>query len=192
MDGQGGISMQSNWPWLCCVLAGTVSGGLAWSQNSAGSTPKGEKVCVAEVANSSMRPIFTGRVKQRLVEDLQKGNINAYDAYAVTALAKELGVSGGNKIVMRREKCNYLLLSEVARPMEEKGSQAADAKPESSIKRPLLDRVSINFTLFKKGQLTAPVLASTVTTAPANDLTEAALLAMDNIASQLVQYFPKQ
>lgn len=151
---------------------------------------KGPRVCVADVANSSMQPIFTDRLKARLVEDLQKEKVNVYNAYAATVLANQLGISADNKAVMRREKCDYMLLSEVVRPKAQTPGQAEDAKADIGTK-PSGDQLAIHFGLFKKGKLLRPALAKTVTLTPAADPTAAALTGMDEVAKQIVEYFPR-
>jgi len=158
-----------------------LASGLALGQQSQGpAVPnKGKKVCVADVANSSMRPIFTDRLKERLVEDLQKAGVNAYNAYAATLLAKRLGISADNKLVMRREKCDFMLLSEVTKPDR---SVQASANPTSGGAE---IQLAVVFALFRRRHEAAALLQGLVPAAPADDPTTAALAAVDEVATQV-------
>jgi len=153
--------------------------GLSSGRQAAAPAPRAQsgKVCVADIANSSTRPVFTGRIKEHLLERLQKENVNAYDAYAATMLAKELEISVANKAVMRREKCDYMLLLEAAKP--------SGREPASSAE------MVIEFALFKKGQLSVPILRSSSAGTAPEDPTEAAFAAADAAAIQIARFLHK-
>lgn len=146
-------------------------------QSAAPAAPlQGKKVCVADIANSSMQPMFTDRVKQALVEALQNQNANVENAYTVTMLANRLALSGNNKIVFRREKCDFMLLSEVAR--------AAAAATVKTGEPPV--PLSFDFALFKKGRSSPPVRECSVPVAAGGDPTNAASAAAEKIASEVM------
>jgi hypothetical protein len=139
----------------------------------------GKKVCVADVANSSLVPIATDQLKARLVEDLQKAQVNANDTSAVTILASEMTVSADNRLVMHRQKCDFMVLSEVAK-----------AKPSGSAADQAMPSLVLDFGLFKKDG-TAATKGSIAAESAANS-TEAILAAIDKASAQIVPAVPKR
>jgi hypothetical protein len=169
--------------YLTLVPTSLGSFALAQTDNAPAAQIKGKKVCVADVANSSLSPVFTDNLKERLVEDLQRANVNAVDAVAVTVLAQQLGMSPANKKGARRQKCDYMVLSEVAKAKTASAGQAS-ANPSG--------RLTINFALFKKGHWSAPLAASSVPfTAEGKDPNPAAMTTMDQVASQVAAAIEK-
>jgi len=162
-----------NLPKMIWALALISCTHVASSQKTATLPPPvtGPKVCVADLANSSMQPVFTDRLKEDLVKRLQAGNVNAYSAYSATVLATQLEISIANKTVMRREKCDYMLLSEVVK---------AEAPEEG--------RLAVDFALFKKQQLPKAVLQNKVLGAATDDPTAAAMAAIDDVAARILRY----
>ena len=147
---------------------------------------KGKKVCVADVANSSLAPVFTDNLKERLLEDLQKANVNAFDATAVTVLANQLGMSPANKRGARRQKCDYMVLSEVAKA-KAGGAQTAGATADAG------GQLAVNFALFRKGHWSAPLTANSVPfAAEGKDPNPAAIAATDQVASQIAVALKKK
>lgn len=161
--------------WTIVFLA--VSCWLVSAQKTA-VPAKSQKVCVADVANSSMEPIFTDRVKQALVDALQNQKANAENTYTVTMLANHLALSANNRTVFRREKCDFMLLSEVTKS----GGKAPNADhPGPPVSGPL----SFDFALFKKGSST-PLRKDSIPIVPGDDATGAALAAGEKIASEAI------
>jgi hypothetical protein len=72
-----------------CLAAMVLSASCIAAQQ--GTSPnflaKGKKVCVAEVANSSLKPVNANSVKDRLLQELQKEHVNVFDAPSHTMLA---------------------------------------------------------------------------------------------------------
>lgn len=168
-----------------CLLG--VACSVAPAQQTA--TPaKGKKVCVADIANSSMQPMFTDRVKQALVDALQNQNVNAENTYTVTMLATHLALSGNNKIVFRREKCDFMLLSEVAKAQVATvtGSGANPATPMNPGDQRGASPLSFDFALFKKGRPSASVREDSIPIAASNDPTSAASGVVEKIASEVM------
>jgi hypothetical protein len=141
---------------------------------------KGKKVCVADIANSSMQPIFADRVKQALVEALQSKQANVDNTYTVTMLATHLALSGNNRIVFRREKCDFMLLTEVARVGVAPTSPINTDHPRPSA------LLSVNFAVFRKGRLSIPLRTDSIPVAASDDPTSAASAAMENIAAEII------
>lgn len=133
----------------------------------------GKRVCVADVANSSLKSVITDNLKERMVEDLQKEKINAYNAYLVTMLADRIGLTPENKKAAKRQRCDFVLLSEVANP---------------TLTDISANHMKIDFALFKKGDWSKPVTSSSIPTAEAdaNNPTPVALDAVDKVIAQLV------
>lgn len=194
--------MRSRFLCITSAVALALSGSFAFGQtdNASPAPIKGKKVCVADVANSSLTPVFTDKLKERLVEDLQKTNINAYNAVAVTVLANQLGMSANNIRGAQRQKCDFMILSEVAKakpgatPASAGGagesqppSAAANAAPATA------GQLAVDFALFKKGQWSTPLATSSVPfTADSKDPNAAALAAMDQAASQVAASVKKK
>ena len=173
------------------VSAFAMLGCVATAQQvpAAGSAQKADKICVADVANSSMTPIFTDQVKERLVKNLQEANLNAVSSYTSTMIAIRLGLSGKNDDVMRIKKCDYMLLSEVAKAQSgtpEESNQVSDGASSGAQGKPL----AIQFALFKK-KGSKPLLESSVPTAQAETPTAAAQAAMDTVAAQVIHFLKK-
>jgi hypothetical protein len=161
---------------------------LAQTDNSAAPAIKGKRVCVADVANSSLTPVFTDKLKERLLEDLQKADVNAYDATAVTVLASQLGMSPANKVGARRQKCDFVVLSEAA-----KASSASAARPGEQQTSSAPGQLAINFALFKKRQWSRALTTGSIPfLTEGKDPNPAALGAMDQAASQLVSALKKK
>lgn len=154
-----------------------VAGSFATAQQTTAPL-RGKKVCVADIANSSMQPIFTDRVKQALVDALQHRNANAENTYTATMLATHLALSANNKIVFRREKCDFMLLSEVARARA-LSTLGAGANPPAPM--PL----SFDFALFKKGKPSASVHEDSIPIAAGDDPTSAVLSLAEKVASEI-------
>ena len=173
-------ALRSCFWWTIGLFAGICSLTPA-QQAAAPAVPvKGKKVCVADIANSSMQPMFTDRVKQALVEALRNQNANVENAYTVTMLANRLALSGNNKIVFRREKCDFMLLSEVAKAAATSNTKTDD--PSLSAPVPL----SFEFALFKKGRSSSSVREGSIPVAASGDPTTAASAVVEKIASEVV------
>ncbi len=132
---------------------------------------KGKKVCLADVANSSLKPVATDDLKERFFNNLRKEDINVYSAYLVTMLADRIGMSPENKIAAKRQKCDYVLLSEIAKP------NLTDQSP---------DHMKLDFALYKKGDWAKPLQSGSVPTAEAKDPTAVSLEAVDKVSAQIV------
>jgi hypothetical protein len=139
----------------------------------------GKKVCVADVANSSMVPMPTDQLKARLVENLRKANVNAENSYAVTILANQLSLSAANRLVMHHSKCPYMALTEIV-----KVKSADTSGPD---KPPVL---AVDFGLFKKDG--AAVVHGSEPVAPNDDAVQAVLSAVDKASSQVGAAVPKK
>lgn len=185
--------MRSGFLWIACAVAFGVSSSLERAQQ--GGSPvmgKGKKVCVAEVANSSTKPIATDGLQARLREDLRKAGVNAAETSTVTLLGKHIDLSGNNRLAFRREKCDFMLLTEVALPKASSQPNAPNASgspnARPSVPNPVsADRLSIDFALFQKGLLTTPVLENSVLMTEPADPGSAALAAIDDVAAQVVR-----
>jgi len=171
-------ALRSCFWWTIGLFAGICSLTPA-QQAAAPAVPvKGKKVCVADIANSSMQPMFTDRVKQALVEALRNQNANVENAYTVTMLANRLALSGNNKIVFRREKCDFMLLSEVAK------AAATTTTDDPGLSAPV--PLSFEFALFKKGRSSSSVREGSIPVAASGDPTTAASAVVEKIASEVV------
>lgn len=120
------------------------------------------KVCVADLANSSMQPVFTDQLKQTIVDALQEGPANVQSAFTATMLADHLALSVNNKTVFKREKCDFMLLAEV-----QKNTSTAD---QNAAAEPAKD-LTITFALFKGHKSPAPALQKQVAMSSAQDTT---------------------
>jgi len=123
------------------------------------------KLCVADIANSSLRPIDTNAVKTKLVEELKNQNLNATDAATHTMLGTQLDLSGKNLLAYKRENCDFILLTRVGLPESVIKSAAAAGQSPSAIAQPV--PLLVEFALFQKGTAKA-VLESSVTTEAAD------------------------
>lgn len=174
---------------LSCAAAFIFTNCLAHGQQSsaAAAAIKGKKVCVADVANSSLMPIVTDSLKERLVEDLQKGKVNADDTSAVTLLANRLAISPRNKLAFEREKCDYMLLSEVAKSKGPPpgGNTGWSQPPASNGTGQSTAHLVIDFALFKRSHFSKPALENSVQVADSDDPNTAALAAIDSVAAQV-------
>ena len=120
------------------------------------------KICVADLANSSMQPVFTDRIKQAIVDALQEGPTNVQSAFTATMLADHLALSANNKTVFKREKCQFMLLAEVQKTNSQAAQNAA-AEPTKDL--------TITFALFKGHKSPAPVLQKQLPMSEAQDTT---------------------
>jgi len=107
------------------------------AQKSPAKTPA-NKLCVADVANSSMIPIHVHDVKDHWIDELKKQQLSAESASTATAVAKSLDISGNNRDSIKLRKCDYLVLSEVDNP---------NLKPGESPK--VTPALVFNYALFK-------------------------------------------
>jgi hypothetical protein len=123
------------------------------------------KLCVADIANSSLRPIDTNAVKAKLVEQLQYQNLNATDAATHTMLGTHLDLSGKNLLAYQREKCDFILLTRVGLPESVIKNAAAAGQNPSTIAQPT--PLLVEFALFQKG-IPKAVLESSLTTEAAD------------------------
>jgi hypothetical protein len=145
------------------------------SGNSESAPIKGKKVCVADVANSSLVPIATDALKSRFVDNLRKSQVNADNTYAVTILASQMTLTSDNRTVMHRQKCAFMLLSEVTKAKSASTDQSTPA-------------LALDFGLFKKDGT-----AVTKGSLPADSATNDALLAtVDKASTQISQTVPKK
>jgi len=166
---------------LLGIIVLMLGAGVAFAQSDSSSAPvKGKKLCVADVANSSMKPIFTDKVKARIVEGLQKQQLNAVDEGAITLLANELGMSREDKRAFSLDKCDYMLLSEVAKP-----PAAAGAAGEAN-------QIAVNFALFAKGKFTEALLRDSSVAPVTDDPMNAALTAADGVAPKVAPKIVKK
>jgi hypothetical protein len=173
-------------PAAALALFGSYS--LAQTDNSAAPATKGKRVCVADVANSSLAPVFTDKLKERLLQDLQKAAVNAYDATAVTVLASQLGLTPANKVGARRQKCDFMVLSEAA-----KATSASAARPGEQQTSNPPGQLAIHFALFKKRQWSkALTIGSIPFLTEGKDPNPAALAAIDQAASQIASALQKK
>ncbi len=145
---------------------------------------------MADVANSSLLPVLTDNLKQRMVEDLQKVNINGFNAGMVTVLASQLGVTANARAGAKRQKCDFVVLSEVAKAKAEAGSSSSTG--QSSAGSASSKQLEIDFALFKRSHWSQPMAANSVSfTAEGKDPNPAALTAMDQVASQIATALKK-
>ena len=133
------------------------------------------KICVADLANSSMQPVFTDRIKQAIVDALQEGPANVQSAFTATILADHIGLSANNKSVFKREKCDFMLLAEV---------QKADLQSGQNSATPGLANIAVAFALFKGHKSAAPALQKEVAIADAQDTTSSG----KQVAALVIEY----
>lgn len=167
---------------ICAVLLGSATfAQLGTGPTAPAPIPQpgltGKRVCVADVANSSLKSVITDNLKERMVDDLQKEKINAYNAYLVTMLADRIGMSPENKIAAKRQKCDFVLLSEVANPT------VTDVNA---------DHLKVDFAVFKKGDWAKPAQSGSIATAQATDPTAVSLEAVDKLIAQLLPTFKQK
>jgi len=149
---------------------------LAITLSTLSSAAAPPKICVADLANSSMQPVFTDRIKQALVDALQEGPANVQSAFTATMLADHLALSANNRAVFKREKCDFMLLAEV-----QKTNPPADQKATAEAAKD----IAINFALFKGHKSPAPVLQKQVAISNAQDTTSTG----KQIAALVIEYF---
>lgn len=133
------------------------------------------KICVADLANSSMQPVFTEQLKQTIVDALQEGPANVQSAFTATMLADHLALSANNKTVFKREKCDFMLLAEV-----QKQNSAADQKPTAEPAKNL----ALTFALFKGSKSSTPALQKQVAMSDAQDTTATG----KQVAALIIEY----
>lgn len=139
----------------------------------------GKKLCVADIANSSTKPVFTDELKEKTVGELQKLKVNAENSYSATMLGDHLDMSGRNLKVMERAHCDYMLLGEVALG---KWSNRRDAKEGEA--KPASEQVVWDYALFKKGSQKA-IVEGTVVAAEGKPLTESFVAAASEVAGKV-------
>ena len=144
------------------------------------SNPAQPKLCVADIANSSMTGIKVYDLKDRWLEELKKQNLNAEWASTATVVAKSLALSGNNRDSIKLRKCDYLLLAEVDNPNLKPG-QGKDAK---------LDLV-FNYALFKAKSETL-VKEGTVPVPSPEKATDAVIAVVPEAAAQVGQAMHKK
>ncbi len=101
---------------------------------------KGPKLCVAQTANSSNKPVFADDVKESLFQAMLKAGLNADDSPTATMLANKLDMTYKNELVAKRLHCDYVLLSEIA----------AGASPSDKAAPIRADQLRLDFALFKR------------------------------------------
>jgi hypothetical protein len=167
------------------LAVAAVSFSLISAQQAPDSSGKSKEVCVAGVANSSGGPVFVEQVKERLVQELRNRRVNAVSVSTMTVLANSLELSFMNRKAFRANKCDYMLLTEIA------ALRADSAVPQSAPKTQPADSASakqnhaaVDFALFRK-QHSAAVLSGSLSAEEASSLTAAASAAAGPLADQV-------
>jgi len=151
---------------------------------------KGKRVCVAIVANSTTKPMFVERLTDRLVKSLRESRIDAVGLHSRTTTNPRLDPTQDNRKEFRDQDCDYLLLTQVAQPIDHPFEPAITIggrtpSVDASDSRPVLrDQLLVEFALYRQGRW-KPVLNENLGAEESSSVTETAYPAMDRVASRV-------
>jgi hypothetical protein len=156
------------------------------------------KVCVALVSNRTTTPLFEERMTERLSKDLIHDKLAAVTLDSVTTGDRELHPTLANGEELKRQECDYLVLTQVTNP---KGNLTEPRIPSISIggRVPSTDasdpmggqsgpvyreNLEINFALFRPGRPSA-MMNATILAQPSASVSDSLMLAMDRVANRV-------
>ena len=163
------------------------------------------KVCVALVSNRTTTPLFEERMTERLSKDLIHDKLVAVTMDSVTTGDRELHPTLANGEELKRQECDYLVLTQVASP---KASLTEPRIPSISIggRAPSTDasdpmggqsgpvyreNLEIDFALFRPGKLSA-LMNATILAQPSANVSDSLMLAMDRVANRVSHELKKK
>lgn len=137
----------------------------------------GPKLCVASIANSTLKGVRVHEAHEQLADGLSQRGLNAEASPTLSIVAKKLEPSANNREVIRQRKCEYLLLSEAAR--------ALPPDPAGN------DKYRLDFALYKKGQLEKAVIEDSIPLTVTSSVDAAVVSALDKEVEAVTAAMPK-
>jgi hypothetical protein len=188
--------------WVSSILL--VSSLSSWSKEQ----PKSEtrlKVCVAGISNRTATSLFEERMAARLTKSLEENKLSAVAMDSLTTNDRELRPTVANGEEMKRQECDYVLLTQVRNPKTDvtdprmppitiggrvPSTDASD--PMGGQSGPVYrDQLEIDFALFRAGKFDATTNTS-ILERPSANVSDSLVQAMDRVANRVAHDLKKK
>ncbi len=176
----------------------------SWSKEQ----PKSEvrlKVCVAGVSNQTATSLFEERMAARLTKSLEQNKLAAVAMDSPTTNERELRPTFQNGEEMKRQECDYVLLTQVRNPRTDVTNlrmpsvSIGGRPPSTDASDPMggqsgpvyRDEMEIDFAVFRAGKFD-PTTNTSINERPSANVSESLVQAMDRVANRVAHDLKKK
>ena len=204
MGSVAGCSLHNSGRVFPTVLLLLTSPLPSWSKES--SPPEAHpKVCVALISNRTTTSLFVERMTERLTKSLVQNKLAAVAMDSATTDERELHPTLANGEELKRQECDYLVLTQVANPKTNLTEPRVPSiviggrTPSSDASDPMggrsgpvyRDNLEINFALFRPGKVSA-VINTTIVAQPSANVSDSMVQTMDRVANRVSHALKKK
>ncbi len=164
-----------------------------------------KKVCVALVSNRTTTSLFVERMTERLTKSLTQNKLAAVTMESATTDERELHPTLANGEELKRQECDYLVLTQVTNPKANLTEPRIPAiaiggkVPSTDASDPMggqsgpvyRDNLEINFALFRPGKFSA-MMNATILAQPSANVSDSLVQPMDRIANRVSHELKKK
>lgn len=188
----------------CGVLLLVASSFPSWSKEPS-KTEVRRKLCVALVSNRTTTSLFVERMTERMTKSLVQNKLAAVAMESATTDDRELHPTVANGEEMKRQECDYLLLTQVWNPKANltepripsiaiggrvPSTDASD--PMGGQSGPVYrDNLEVDFALFRPGKPSA-MLSTSILAQPSPNVSDSMMQAMDRVANRVAHEVKKK
>lgn len=176
----------------------------SWSKEQ----PKSEgrlKVCVAGISNQTATSVFEERMAARLTKSLEQNKLAAVAMDSLTTNERELRPTFQNGDEMKRQECDYVLLTQVRNPRTDVTTPRIPSVsiggrvPSTDASDPMggqsgpvyREELEIDFAVFRAGKLD-PTTNTVINERPSGNVSESLVQAMDRVANRVAHDLKKK
>lgn len=164
-----------------------------------------KKVCVALVSNRTTTSLFVERMTERLTKSLTQNKLAAVTMDSAATDDAELHPTLANGEELKRQECDYLVLTQVTNPKASLTEPRIPAitiggkVPSTDASDPMggqsgpvyRDNLEINFALFRPRKLSA-MMNATILAQPSANVSDSLMQPMDRIANRVSHELKKK
>ena len=176
----------------------------SWSKEQ----PKSEvrlKVCVAGISNQTATSLVEERMAARLTRSLEQNKLAAVAMDSLTTNQRELRPTFQNGEEMKRQECDYVLLTQVRNPRTDvtrpriPSVSVGGRVPSTDASDPMggqsgpvyREELEIDFAVFRAGQFD-PATNTSFNERPSGNVSESLVQAMDRVANRVAHDLKKK
>lgn len=177
---------------------------VSWSKEQSKSEAR-LKVCVAGISNRTATSLFEERMAERLTKSLEQNKLAAVAMDSSTTSDHELRPTVENGQEMKRQGCDYVLLTQVRDPgRNPTGPRMPSVTiggrvPSTDASDPMggqsgpvyRDELEVDFALFRGGKFDATTDAS-ILERPSANVSDSLVQAMDRVANRVAHDLKKK
>ena len=171
-------------------------------------SPKSEtavKVCVAGISNLTATSLFEERMAARLTKSLQQNKLGAVAMDSATTDSRELRPTVANGNEMKRQECDFVLLTQVRNDNTNVTNPSVPAiriggrVPSTDASDPMggqsgpvyREQLEVDYALFRAGKFNAETNGSMLER-PSGNVSDSLVQAMDRVANRVAHDLKKK